>query len=301
MNSILIRKNSSVPTSATRPYTVHVQRNGKIQLEIFLTQGESTNPEHCIYLGKYLFAGRATSSDPTVMIDLTYRYDENGIVHIAACEHTDKSPLSLSIEAHPLNVPDRFMNKPGEQAEQEPMTVYLAIDLSGSMDERGGDGGKKPFEEAKNAIISFVEQSNLTTTSIGLVSFSDTVAVNLAASQDKAKIYRAIERLAPGQTGYGNNGHPFDELYKLLAPIPQQCYAVVLTDGLWACPELAVQSFQHCHNAGIEIFSVGFGTTNAQFLARRASSAEQSQYVTVEQLQKTFSTIAQEIAELGSS
>jgi molecular chaperone DnaK len=301
INSILIRKNSPVPATATRSYQVHIQRNGKIQLEIFLTQGESSDPQYCIYLGKYLFSGRLLFTDPTVVIDVTYQYDENGVVHIAASEHTYRLPLNLSIEAHPLDVPDRFMGQPASQLGQEPMTVYLAIDLSGSMDERGKDSSDRPFDKAKQAISSFVEESNLATTSIGLLSFSDRVALNLAASQNKAEIYQALERLAPGQTGYGNNGHPFDELYKLLAPTSQQRYAVILTDGLWACPELAIRGFQRCQEAGIEVFSVGFGATNAQFLARIASSAEQSKYVPVEQLQKTFSTIAQEIAELGSS
>ena len=54
---------------------------------------------------------------------------------------------------------------------------------------------------------------------------------------------------------------------------------------------------QRCHAAGIEVFAVGFGAANREFLLHIASSAEQGLLVEINQLIEAFSTIAQEIAE----
>ena len=75
----------------------------------------------------------------------------------------------------------------------------------------------EPLEKAKLAARSFVERSNLDTTSIGLLSFSNEVQVNLPATHDEQQLFQAIEQLSLGRTGYGNNGEPFEELYTVLA------------------------------------------------------------------------------------
>ena len=72
---------------------------------------------------------------------------------------------------------------------------------------------------------------------------------------------------------------------------------MVLTDGLWACPEVAIEHAQRCHAVGIEVFAVGFGSANHEFLSEIASSADQGILVNLNQLIEAFSTIAQEIAE----
>jgi molecular chaperone DnaK len=290
INSILIQKNSPIPVSETRSYQMRLRRDGKTQLEIFLTQGESTNPQHCVYLGRYLFSDFPPLSGQTAIIDITYQYNKNGTVQVSARERSSGKPLTLSVESRPLNVPGRFAGRPTERVRQEQLTLYLAFDLSGSMQ-------GEPFEQAKQAVLAFVEQCNLTTTSIGLLSFSDRVTMNLLASRDKKVIRQAIEQLAPGQTGYGNNGHPFDELYTALSQLAGLRYAVVLTDGSWSRPELAVQQARRCHAAGIEVFAIDFGAANEDFLSGIASSAEQGIHIDLSQLTEAFSTIAQELSK----
>lgn len=290
INSIIIQKNSPIPVSQTRSYQMRTRRDGKTQIEVFLTQGESTNPRYCVYLGRYLFSNFPSLSDRMATIDITYQYDKNGTVQVFAHERSSDLPLTLSVESRPLNVPGRFTGRPIDRLRQEPLTLYLAFDLSGSM--RG-----EPFEEAQHAVLSFVEQCSATTTSIGLLSFSDRVTMNLPASKDKKAIFQAIEQLSPGQTGYGNNGHPFDELYTALSQSSGLRYVVVLTDGAWSRPELAIQQAQRCHAAGIEVFAIGFGATNQDFLSSIASSTEQGIHIELDQLTEAFSTIAQEIAE----
>lgn len=295
INSILIRKNSPIPFEQTRSYQKRIRRDGKTQLEIFLTQGDSTDPQHCVYLGRYLISGFPSLANGKALLDISYRYDKNGLVHISAIDRTSGRPLILSVESRPVGVPARFAGSPTDQVRQDRLTVYLAFDLSGSMQ---GD----PLEKARCAALSFVESSNLATTSIGLLSFSDRVYVNLPATQDKQVIYQAIGQLALGRTGYGNNGDPFEELSILLSKMDELRYAVVLTDGArWSCPEIAIQRAQRCHTAGIEVFAVGFGAANSDFLSSIASSAEQGILLDLNQLIGAFSTIAQEIAETGGA
>jgi molecular chaperone DnaK (HSP70) len=290
INSILIQKNSPIPAFETRSYQMRLHHGGKTQLEVFLTQGESANPQHCVYLGRYLFSDFPALSSRTTIIDITYQYNKNGTVNVSARERSSGLPLTLSVESRPLNVPGRFADRPKDRVRKEPLTLYLALDLSGSMQ-------GEPFEQAKQAVLTFVETCNLTNTSIGLVSFSDKVVINLVASQDMKAIRQAIEELSPGQTGYGNNSHPFDELYTLLSHCAGLRYAVVLTDGSWSRPELAIQQAQRCHDAGIEVFALGFGAAKPDFLSIIASSTEQGLHIELSQLTEAFGTIAQELAE----
>lgn len=290
VNSILIQKNTPLPVAQTRSYQIRVRPDGKTQLEIFLTQGDSTDPQHCIYLGRYVFSEFPTLDSSMATLDITYQYDKNGVAGIRAVERTSNTPLKLTVESRPAGVPARFAGRPVDQVRQEHLTVYLAFDLSGSMH-------GEALEKAKQAAHSFVECSNLGTTSIGLISFSDRTHVDLPASQNGSALLHAIEQLSAGRTGYGNNGEPFEELHALLAPVPGVCYAVVLTDGLWARPQVAIEHAGRCHASGIEVFAVGFGAANREFLSQIATTADRGILVALNQLNEAFSTIAQEIAE----
>jgi len=290
LNSVLIRKNLPIPSSQMRPYKMAVRRRGDSELEVFLTQGESDDPQQCTYLGRYVFSDFPPAADKSVILDITYEYDKNGVVHISAVERASGKPLHLSVESVPLDVPARFAGRPMDQQVREHLTVYLAFDLSGSMSGR-------PLDEAKKAAEEFVSQCDLTTTSVGLISFSDSVHVDLVAKQNGKDISRAIQQLSIGRTGYGNLGHPFNELYNHLSNAAGLRYAIVLADGVWSHQDRAIHQAQRCHTAGIEVIAIGFGGADRGFLAKIASSSEQSFFTDLNRLTEAFSTIAQELTE----
>ncbi len=295
INSVIIPKDTSIPAICTRSYQMRLRRDGKTQLEVFLTQGEDANPAHCVYLGRYLFSNFPTLDQAIITLDITYQYDKNGVVHIAAVEHSTQQPLTLTIESKPANIKTRFSGNPLEKTRQDPMTIYLAFDLSGSM--KG-----EPLEAAKRAALSFVERCRVSTISIGLVSFADIVHVHQEATADRDTIRHEIDKLDLDRAeGYGNNEDPFDELYRLLNSSWHLRYAVVLTDGAWARTDLALERARRCHAANIEVFAVGFGSANRDFLAQIASSAAQGILVDMNQLVEAFSTIAQEIVNTDES
>jgi molecular chaperone DnaK (HSP70) len=288
VNSVLIKKNVPIPAQESRPYQF-VVGTGENLLEIFLTQGETDDPQDCVYLGRYLVTGFGPGAGKTV-VDIEYAYDQSGVVHIAAKDRKTHRPLLVTVDEVPPDVPERFLGKPVDTRRPEGVTVYLAIDLSGSM-------SGPPLTEARHAAHAFVAQCDLTRTAIGLIGFSDRVQVSHKATQNAKDIGRAIDGLQAGATGYGNEGHPFDNIHDLLAEVPGARYAVVLADGVWSSQEHVVTRAVRCHQAGIETISIGFGSADEQFLRQIASSSKQSMFTDLSGLTESFSTIARELTE----
>ena len=296
VNSILIPKNKTIPSTETRPYRFLTRRNNTSELEVFLTQGESDDPQICSYLGCYAFSDFPSSvAGREVVLDVAYEYDKNGTVHVSAIETSTRQPLKLTIKPVPSDVPARFLNKPSDLQAQvsEHLTVYLAFDVSGSM-------SGSPIADAQKAAREFLSKCDLTTTSIGIISVSDRVHVDLNASQNSKDILRAIDNLRVGSTGGGNSGHPFDTIYDLYDDASGLRYAIVLADGVWSHQDRAIIQAKRCHAANIQIISIGFGSANKKFLADIASTSDMSIFTTQRGLTEVFSTIAREITGSGS-
>lgn len=296
VNSIIIEKNQSIPASSTRSFEVALRPDGQTLLEVFLTQGESEDPQQCTYIGLYVFSNFPRLAKPTAVVDITYKYDSNGIVHISAIEQSSGQSLTLTVKDLPPDVPARFVSKAETpQVVFRPMTVYLALDLSISMDGVG-------LEAVKKATISFVRRCDLRTMSIGVLSFSDAAMVNLSATKDEKAVRRALEKLAAGRTGHGNNGHPFDELYDALNGSEGLRRAIILTDGAWSYRDEAIRQARRCHDAGIEISAIGFNKANPNFLTRIASAPWRGLFIDLDQLSETLNTLAYELtAESGGT
>lgn len=293
INSIIIPKNQAIPAHITRPYQLRVGgRRDRNRLEVFMTQGETESPQDCTYLGKYVFTGIPASAGRQVVIDITYSYNINGMVEVSALERQTRTPLALQIEPLPHDVPARFLLPPEDIQTQEPVSVYLAIDVSGSM-------MGSPLEEARRAAHSFVAELDLSTTSVGIIEWSDTERILQEATQNANKIAYAIGSLQPGRTGLGTGGNPFKPIFKQLQRVDGHRYGVVLTDGALYKQPAAIASADECRRAGIEIMAIGFGAARKDFLQRVSSSDQHSFFLQMSQLTTAFSTIAQVITEGG--
>jgi molecular chaperone DnaK (HSP70) len=295
INSVLLPRNERIPSIAIRPYQFGVKGDGKDRMEVFLTQGETEDVQDCVYLGRYVVTGfPATGGERQAVIDVSYSYDDSAIVRLTAMERATETALTVSVEELPDDVPERFLEPPRQAGAREPMTVYLAFDLSGSM-------AGHPLAEAQRAASAFVSQLDLTTTAVGLIGFSDSVDIALRATNNAADIARAIKDLQAGATGYGNATHPFDTIRELLTGDKHRRFSVVLADGVWERQDRAKQRARLCHQDGIEIIAVGFGSTNHAFLRAIASSTEQALFTAIDELSTVFGTIAREITETGAT
>ena len=290
VNSVLLPRNRPIPGAESRPYQFRLEGGDGDLLEVFLTQGETDDPATCVFLGRYLVTGFAARGRRQAVVDLTYAYDDNAMVAVTATDRDTGTALRVEVASLPADVPQRFLEPPVRAVSREPKTIYLAFDLSGSM-------SGKPLREAQRAARAFVSQLDLTTSSVGLVAFSDRVQVAQPATTNATTIEQAIRGLQVGSTGYGNATHPFDELHELLAAAPGRRFGVVLADGVWARQSLAVRQAQLCHHADIDIVAVGFGGADRAFLRRIASSDEQALFTDLGQLTAVFGTIAREITE----
>jgi hypothetical protein len=160
-------------------------------------------------------------------------------------------------------------------------------------------GRGQPLAAAQQAARAFVGQVDLTTTAVGLIAFSDSVRVELKASQKATDIGKAIDGLRIGRTGVGNAGRPFDELCRLLHQREGRRVGLVLADGVWSCQPLAIQQARRCHKVGVDIIAVGFGGADRAFLDRIASATENSFFTGMNGLAATSGTIARELTESG--
>jgi len=291
INSIILPKNAEIPCQEMRPYQHCIRSKGENKLEIFMTQGESESPEDVAYLGCYVIQDIPYQKTGLAIIDISYYYDESGTVQVKA--KTQNNSLTIDVEKLPNDIPQRFMQTPEIQIDEpEHVTAYLAFDLSGSM-------SGKPLETAKKAALGFLNNSDLSHCSIGIIAFSDTVKTKLKASQNARKIKNAINDLTECETGVCNEEHPFDEINNLMKRLDGRQFGIVLADGVWSNQNKAIKQAKNCHANNIDTIAIGFGGADKQFLKAIASSDEDSFYTSMERLVETFSTIAQVITKTG--
>lgn len=293
LNTIVLPKDREIPCVQSRPYKQRTPRSGSSSLEIFMTQGESELPADVTYLGRYVINNVPASASGLAVVDVEYAYDASGTVSVTAKDRASAKQLHVAVEGLPTDVPGRFLTPPQPDGSLQHALIYLAFDLSGSMSGR-------PLSAAKDAAQAFLQNTDLSHCSLGLMSFSDRVFANLKACQNARQIEGVLDSLEVGKTGVGNRADPFTELKALLGSASGPRFAVVLTDGEWYYQEKAVVHAQECKDRGIEIIAVGFGDADKAFLKKIASSDEASFFTTLGGLPETFSTIAQVMTESRS-
>lgn len=290
VNTIILPKNQQIPCVQSRPYQHRTRRPGS--LEVFITQGESAAPGDVSYLGRHTVHDVPPDPKGLTVIDIEYSYDASGTVQVGAKVKATGQALRVTVDPLPPDVPERFRKPP--EAEQIPqhVTAYLAFDLSGSM-------SGEPLREAQKAAHGFLHHTDLTHCSLGIIGFSDTVRTKLNASQDSRKIESAIDGLEMGETGGGNDTHPFDELLRLMGTDDGPRFGIVLADGVWSNQPHAIARAKVCKDSGIDIIAIGFGSADKSFLKATASSDEASFFTNLGGLVETFCNIAQVLTETG--
>ncbi len=292
VNSIMIRKNSEIPSTVTSPYELGVLKNEENRLEVYMLQGEEerlTYPLNCSVLGKYVFTGIETGSEKTEIIDVTYAYDENNIVNVSAVQRRCQKELALHIEPVEEDM-SWVLDDPRERmrAMNPEMSVFLAVDLSGSM-------SGKPLKEAKRAAISFVKEFDLSYVDVGLINFSDRSIVYQKLTHDKKRLIKMINswEINGGGIGFCNEGEPFTDAKREIGSLQKDAkYLVVLTDGYWDRESLAIMRAKELHKMGIEVVAVGFGGAKKSFLNAIASRSDFSSFTDIGNLESTLTGIA---------
>ncbi|MGD6831900.1 Hsp70 family protein [Sutcliffiella halmapala] len=292
LNSIILPKNEPIPSSRKKTYQIQTYQGRRNSLEVFATQGESNDPLECTVVGKYVVNSIPHSPDGLAVLEVSYSYDENGIVKVTA--EDSKNRIVLPAEEHEAPEDLSWLGRPPvvhEVVSQKPdISVCIALDLSGSM-------SGKPLKEAQEAAREFIKKLDLSHSSIGLIGFADRTKVLRHLTSEYSELIEGVEEYARvfsrKETGYGNSDDPFYEAKNQLTKKDGYKFLIVLTDGLWDHQAQAITKAESCHLDGIEVIAVGFGSADKKFLQQIATSDESALFTDLSELVESFSKIAQ--------
>lgn len=283
VNSIIIPKNKAIPATEHKNFLHHTQKNSKNDLEVYITQGESTDIRDCIVVGKYIFHDIKHVSNGETIINIEYSYDENGIIVVNGYQQKNNKQLVVEKATLQDDMSWLYEKPKGRIA----MNIILAIDISGSM-------SGKPLKNASSAATEFVSKLNLETSSISIVGFTDSVIEYCSLSKDIKTIEKAIKKMS----ARGGTNSPLEFCYKKLQSSEDKPIVVVLTDGEWFDQKNAIVTSDKCKDAGIDIIAIGFGDADEKFLNRISTISVMTD---LENLVESFGTIAQELTQSGNA
>lgn len=294
INSIIIPKNTKIPSENTRPFQLRTRAKDN-ELEVYVLQGEHSRPLDNTVTNKYVISDIRKTSAPEAVIEVTYQYTSNGVIEVSAVQRETGKSLPIRVEPVPedMNWTDGSpKDNPANKSSYPAVDVLLAVDLSGSM---SGD----PLIKAQKAMTDFVDQMDSDYISIGLIPFADQVRCTVSPTDEFRNVKKQITSLTIGSKyGYGNSAQPFDTAYEELQKRAAEIkYIIVLTDGVWSYTQKAISAARRCHGAGIEVMALGFGSADYAFLKQIASTDEFASLTKLSELSGSFSKIAQAISE----
>lgn len=286
VNTIIIPKNTRVPSVMQRPFKIANRKDKDAETEVYILQGESTTPSDNYILGKYIITGLAPQDDKEIVIDISYAYNENGIVDVSAVQRKTGTQLKVT----KTDVPEDMSwidQPPVISSGKVSSTIYLAIDTSGSM--------YNAMEKVCNAAMNFVNDLDLTSSKVGVVAFSNDVRTICEPINNYNYISSAI-RTTTSKAG-GGTEEPLSYMCRHFGQLDEKNYIVVLTDGEWCHSNEAIASATILKQREIEIVALGFADADYSFLRKIASSDEAALKTDLNSMSGTFSSIAQAITE----
>lgn len=294
INSVIINKNLPIPCVEGRPFQLYTQPGNDNQMEVYITQGESTEPAECKVIARWSADHIEHGADDLQIIDVSYAYTKNGIVEVSAKARSSGRAVEMRKEVELGDLGWMSLPPARPPGTGRHVTAYLAIDLSYSMHGSG-------LKTARQAALEFVRQTDLTKCSIGLVEFADKVRITCEACQNARELENRIseteKNLESGVVGFGNEASPFSTTQASLQAVDGPRFIIVLTDGIWNNQAAAIIEAQSCREAGIEIIAVGTEASDKAFLTKIASSEASSFYTQQNQVVGIFSSIARELTE----
>ncbi len=285
VNEIMIKRNSKVPSTVRRQFTIK-KGNVTDKIEVFTLQGESRVPLDCNVLAKVVITGFYNRGQG-VIVDIEYNYDENGVVNITA--YQDGEPLQVVAEPVPEDI--RWMGgSPKDRRGDETIikNIAICVDLSRSMD-------GEPIEAAKQSIRDFVNVLQDDETYFSLIGFGDKIKVVQELTNDPRVILGSIDELKVKMVGRGTDASPLDVAHSILSR-PGVGIIVVLTDGIWGKRDRAVDQAMSCRSDNITIIAIGLGEADTSFLRQIATVEDGALFTTIDRLGDTFGTIATAIS-----
>lgn len=286
VNTIIIPKNSHVPSVMQRPFKIASSKGASREIEVYILQGESIVPSDNYKLGKYLITNIEPQEEKETIVDIAYVYNDNGMVTVSAIQR--KTGKQLEVIKMPLPSDMSWIDEPPVIKEEKAGSIiYLVIDTSGSM--------YGSMSEVENAAIEFLNDLDITSSKIGVVAFNSTTKMISKPTKSYKDIVSAIKEATAYANGCTNE--PLSFMLNNFGTLDEKNYIIVLTDGEWNDENTAIASSKALKDKGIEIVAVGIADANEMFLKKIASSSEAALKTDVNSITSSFSSIAQAITE----
>lgn len=284
INSIIIKKNSTVGV----PYGKRYSFKGD-KLEVYVLQGETSNPYDCTLLYKYIVEGLIKHQDNKFTIN--FLYDQNGVVDVTGKLNSGASLFvrksTVTEDVHDLIT--RLLKEKKEAEQRARIEVAFAIDTSGSM-------SGAPLEEAKKSINQFVNQIG-DGIPVSIISFDDVCKLHCKHETNSSRIFSATKNI---DIGGGTSADPIEFYERSLPQIEPNRIFIVLTDGEWFHQDVAIKSAENAKRNGVQIYAVGFGSADYSFL-QKIASPDGAKKIDLNKLVETFGEIAGVIATESSN
>lgn len=280
-NSRIISKNTRIPAEKTREdySTTH---DGQTTVDLWLVQGEDTDPLRCTVLGHFEFYGIPPRPAGEAKLAVTYRYNANGIVEVEAMDLQTGQILPHRLAAGQVTLEDLAHNR-------APMQVALVMDCSGSM--YGSN-----IQQAKAAALGFAERTlKSPNRQIAVVAFPG--GVKSTPTNDMERLKWAVDSLTPiGSTPMSEGLYDARNLVRPRAGI--QRVFVVMTDGHPDDPDGTVAEVHRLRSSGARVITIGVGAEVDQAFLSSLASGPQDYHFCNEalELEGTFINLATQLA-----
>ena len=136
----VIERNSTVPCSESRTFTT--AKDNQTEVKVIARQGESKLAAENEFLGEFLLTGIRPAPKMVAKVDVTFRIDSNGILHVTAVDRDTG-------EAQTIEIRDYIEQATGE----EPKAIALAKDELASPMERAEAGEAQAEDPQERAFF----------------------------------------------------------------------------------------------------------------------------------------------------
>jgi molecular chaperone DnaK len=220
----IVLRNARIPCSETRTFAT--ARAGQTSVKVTVRQGEGRLSEENEFLGEFLFDGLAPAPRMQTKIDVTFRIDANGMLHVSAVEPTTGERRNITIRNYaqaeravvaPLVEPGAAVSGPGPDVAKSPAAVQKKKGFFDQLFGRGAPAkvSKKaaapvmptpaPIAESDTPVIA-----PLPTPVAELAEVEPDVLAPIAEGDDEAPAFAMPNDLSPADADdlYGDDAGP---------------------------------------------------------------------------------------------
>jgi molecular chaperone DnaK len=286
VNEVMIPRNAPLPASATKRHQLDLPSapEGRV-LSVFMLQGEAERPLDTDALGAWTFSNIPGDSHGPVEVNVSYRYNEDGVVEVSA------SLDGCALPAPSIDRSDRDLTWTEETPGEGELAVVLTIDVSGSM-----QGSK--LDEAKAACLGFIDELERAGLAdhVAVVSFGSDARTILGLEESPTAARRAVEALRI--EGSTNLAAGLRCAHTELAGHAGRRVVVVLTDGAPNDRAEAMAVRARLVEDGVEAIARGVAGADEMFLEELSTG--NGELVGEGELGGNFRGIARQLLSIAS-